>query len=533
MSRRAQYPIVALLAIFPIGYGLFGLHLGQDIGFDTLNYHYFDPYWLLTNHLRDIAPGQEQTYLSPLLNVPTYLLQRALSGETASFVIGAVEGITIIPLYLVARAIAPSRTVALLLAVLGMFGAITWSEIGTSFGDNLVAIPLVTSIAMVARSRSGTDGDRSRGSWFLLAAGLVSGIGAGLKLAELPITLGFLVAIPVLDSSIRLRISATVKYLAGVVLGAGIAYGFWAYELASRFGNPFLPFFNNLFHSPFAPLAENNDRRFLPHNVIELVFYPIVWSFNFAHVNEVGFRELSLPLCEVLLLIAVVLRLYFFVRTRQWRPLFTTEFERFLVAGSSVSVLLWAEVFGVYRYLTAIEMLGFVLLWILTKSVVQVLVPVPLRRRVLASAIVLLCVVCIATEQPANFGRAGFSGKYFSAAIPKPLSRANNTVLMLSGDPYAYVVPFLPASTDVIRLQGNLVPTPHETELIVKRLEGASAIFITWMSVERRAVFLATNASAWTQYGLQLVPKSCSAFHTNRGASRSWIRFCRVAPKRT
>ena len=63
----------------------------------------------------------------------------------------------------------------------------------------------------------------------------------------------------------------------------------------------------------------------------------------------------------------------------------------------------------------------------------------------------------------------------FSAAIPKPLSRANNAVLMLSGEPYAYVIPFLPASTDVIRLQGNLVPTPHESELIAERLEGIAA----------------------------------------------------------
>jgi hypothetical protein len=536
INRRTQCLIAVLLAVFPIAYGLFALHLGQDIGFDTLNYHYFDPYWLLSDHFHDILPAQEQTYLSPLLNVPTYLLQRSLSARGASFIIAAVEGTAVIPLYFIARRVTSTRAVALVLAVLGMFGAIAWSEIGTSFGDNLVAIPLLSSIALIGRYRASSNDGQNANGWLLIAAGVASGIGGGLKLAEAPITLGFLVAIPLLHDTARGRILGSLKYLGGAIVGAGIAYGYWAYEMVSRFGgDPFLPFFNNIFHSQFAPASRNTDNRFLPHDLLQFLFYPIVWTLHPLHSEEIDFRELSLPICEILLLIAIATRLYRLARNRSWQPLFAGDFERFIVVGSCISILIWEDVFGIYRYLTMIEMLSFVLLWILTRSVLAGLPALSLNNRALAVAIVVLCAVCVATEQPANFGRSGFAAKYFAVSVPKPLRRSNNTILMLGTEPYAYVIPFLPQSTDVMRLQGSLLPTPYVAGLIAKRLKHASSssVFIIWMSVERRAQFLQDNAFEWTNYGLELVAKSCSAFKTGRGAERAWVRYCRLAPSTT
>ena len=387
-----------------------------------------------------------------------------------------------------------------------------------------------------AASAIGGRSDRDRGAnkWLLVAAGLSSGIGAGLKLAEVPIALGFLIAVPLLDDTARARITSSLKYVAGAIVGSGIAYGYWAYELTARFGgNPFLPFFNNIFRSQFAPISRNTDNRFLPHGFLQFVFYPIVWTLHPLHSEEVGFRELTLPICEVLLLLAVATRLFGLARTRNWQPLFADGLERFIVIGSSASFLIWADIFGIYRYLTAIEMLGFVLMWILTKSVLAGLAPVSLKTPVLAGAMALLCVVCIATEQPANFGRSGFAAKYFAVSVPKPLQTANNTILMLGTEPYGYVIPFLPPSTDVMRLQGSLIPTSYTASLIGARLKRASSVFIIWMSVQKRAQFLEDNAFEWTNFGLQLVAKSCSAFKTERGDERAWVRYCRLAPSKT
>jgi hypothetical protein len=99
--------------------------------------------------------------------------------------------------------------------------------------------------------------------------------------------------------------------------------------------------------------------------------------------------------------------------------------------------------------------------------------------------------------------------------------------LMLRGNPYTYIVPFLPADTDVIRIQ-NDPPTPYVNTLIRSRLVKASAIYITWTEV-RLQPFLAENSSAWAQYGLAVVNGSCSVFSTFMGSTRKWIHFCQVS----
>ena len=528
VRSRARVTTTLVLALFPVGYGLFGVHLGQDASFDILNYHYFDPYWLLSNHLYDLLPGQEQTYLSPILNLPTYYLQRSLPAVGASFIIGAVQGLAILPLYVIARTVTSSRWVSIALSMLGMFGAIAWSEIGTSFGDNLVAILLLGAIAAVARS-SNHDLSARSSRWVLPAAGLLAGVGAGLKLAEAPIAIGFLLAVPLLSHSTRGRIVAISRYLAGLVVGVGVSYGYWAYELTSRFHNPVLPFFNNIFHSPFAPIASNADPRFLPSNIVQLLFYPFVWTMSPLRVEEVSFRELSVPICELLLLVALASRLYRFARTRRWLAMFASVNERYLVVGATLGLLVWAHEFGTYRYITTLEMLSFILLFILSKSALAGLSRLGGSTRVFPAVATALCMLCVLTEQPANFGRTHFSGKYISVALPAELRKPHLTILMLTGYPYAYMVPFFPASTDVIRIQGNLTPTPYVNQLIEQRLKTTSPIYITWVTVEKRGQFIAENASAWMKYGLTVVKRSCSHFFAHRGVSREVIRFCQVA----
>jgi hypothetical protein len=114
--------------------------------------------------------------------------------------------------------------------------------------------------------------------------------------------------------------------------------------------------------------------------------------------------------------------------------------------------------------------------------------------------------------------------------VPTPLKGPNDTLLMLGTEPYGYVIPFLPPSTDVIRLQGSLIPTPYVANLIAARLKRASSVFIIWMSTQRRAQFLERNAFEWTGLGFQLTTKSCSAFKTERGDERAFVRYCRLLP---
>jgi hypothetical protein len=521
-GRRAS---VAICLLFPIFYGFLALHLGQDIGFDTLNYHFFDPYWVLHDHFFDIAPALWQTYLDPVFNIPTYLLQSTLSARRASFIIAGFQGLAYIPLYIIGKQVTSRRSIAFGLAALGMLSAVAWSEIGTSFGDNFVAIFFLSSTALVGRT-AGVERRYSR--WTVIFAGAVGGVAAGLKLTEVPIAIGFLVAIPTLRVASLSRVASTLRYAAGLIAGFVVTYGYWGYELATRYGNPVLPFFNNIFHSKFAPLTANLDGQSTAKNLLEWLFYPLLWAFNSHLVSVISFRELSLPICELLLWIALGTRVYSYARRRVWIPMFSTQLERFLVVGTSASVLIWAHVIGLYRYITSIEMLAFVLLWVLTGSVLRGIFAVPFPTRLLNCSVAVLCAVCALTERPANWGRSPFAGRFFTVSVPRQFRRSGVTLLMLTDNPYTYIVPFLPADTDVIRIQSD-PPTPYVNTLIRNRLAKASAIYITWTEV-RLQPFLAENSSAWSQYGMAVVNGSCSVFSTFMGSTRKWIHFCQVSP---
>ena len=64
-----------LFGVVPLLSGLTSLWFGQDITWDLRNYHYYNPYAFLHDRMGyDIAPAQLQSFFSPYLDIPFYLL---------------------------------------------------------------------------------------------------------------------------------------------------------------------------------------------------------------------------------------------------------------------------------------------------------------------------------------------------------------------------------------------------------------------------------------------------------------------------
>ena len=142
--------------------------------------------------------------------------------------------------------------------------------------------------------------------------------------------------------------------------GLLISYGWWGYELASRYGNPVLPYLNQLFHSPYAPWLFNNDTRRQPHGIVDILFYPIIWTQYPRRVGPIIFLEASLPFLEVVLLALILLSGIFALSTRTRFALFDNKRQRYLMLVIVVSYFLWVIEFGIYRYLIPIDMLSFI-----------------------------------------------------------------------------------------------------------------------------------------------------------------------------
>jgi len=54
--------------------GIVSVILGQDVSWDLRNYHFYNPYMLLTGRFKyDVLPAQIQTFFNPLMDVPFFV----------------------------------------------------------------------------------------------------------------------------------------------------------------------------------------------------------------------------------------------------------------------------------------------------------------------------------------------------------------------------------------------------------------------------------------------------------------------------
>ena len=122
--------------------------LGKDTSWDFRNYHWYAPYAFLNNRLGiDVAVAHQASYYNPYLDIPFYWLATHTRSWIALAVLGAVQGANIVPLYLMARRrlrvnvqAADIKLMAGALALLGLVGALTLTEFGTTYYDNVMSV---------------------------------------------------------------------------------------------------------------------------------------------------------------------------------------------------------------------------------------------------------------------------------------------------------------------------------------------------------------------------------------------------------
>ncbi len=151
-----------------------------------------------------------------------------------------------------------------------------------------------------------------------------------------------------------------------MIVGVLLSYGWWGYELTSRYGNPILPYMNQIFHSPYAPLSPNNGTTL---NIVDLLFYPIVWIFHPVRVAGESFLELSLPMAQVLLIVLLTITLGQTVVRRRPTNMFDSDKQRYLILVAVVSYAFWTLVFSQYRFLIPLEMLSFTLILVCLQAI--------------------------------------------------------------------------------------------------------------------------------------------------------------------
>ncbi|MGN6329865.1 MAG: hypothetical protein ACTHL5_13135 [Rhodanobacter sp.] len=431
----------ALLACLSFG-ALLSVLRGQDANWDLKNYHLYNAWAGLHGRLTlDLAPAGLQSFFNPLLDMPYFLLG---TGPLQHWprLLAAVQGLwyggLVFMLFRVAIRLAALRGrtfgwADVWAVLIGVTGTMTVSQTGSSFNELPLALFTLSSLYVLLPLCADTPPRPSRRA---LLAGLLSGLAAGLKPTAVvyapALVLGLLLALGMRRQAWRLALLFGLGALAGFVL----AYGWWGWQLYELTGNPIFPLFNQVFHSPWAPAVGGTDRQYLPRDLGQWLFYPLYWLGKNQHlVTEVNFADARYALAGLATLALVSLP-----RLLRRRPV--DRSVRLLLVFVTTAYVLWLCLFSILRYAVPLELLSGLLLL----AALQLFTPAdaaPGRWLVWAMAGTFLLLAGF-SRYP-GWGHVPYADVAFD--VRPPAVKQGGLVLVV-GQPNAYVIPFLPHAQD-------------------------------------------------------------------------------------
>jgi hypothetical protein len=505
-----------LLFIVCAGAGVLSVILGPDNYWDLRYYHLYAPWaYLHGRYLYDIGPAQEQGFLNPTADFLLYGLISSPLNNTprlVAFIMGAVHGINAALLVAITRhVIRPPeavqrwtlRTVAWLM---GVSGAGFVALLGTSSNDLTCDVFVLGSLLSLLKVDARVGG---RASWRgFAAAGLCAGLGLGLKytVAFVAPGLGVVAVLAALRKRTRIGLMA---FGVAATLGFLVFAGHHLLALWIDFRNPFFPYLNQIFRSPYFEPTAIWDARFIPDSFWKLMTFPFYWAkINSYVVAEPAFRDWRAAIAYVAMVVGTLaLAMGWLRKGRRPNDMLTqTPGLGLVFTFVVVSYFSWALEFGYYRYAIPLEMLTGVvtigaLLWLFED-----------RRARMVGAVAVLAMAASTTVY-LDWGRRPYTDTYVEVSVP-PLP-ADAIVLIATWDPAAYFIPYAQPKARYLGIENNYLEIAQNNKLAaeVKRLMRTPGPPKFVLSVgdfdsDKLNKLLAN-------FDLQLSPSPCRPIHSN------------------
>jgi hypothetical protein len=492
---------------------------GQDRNWDLLNYHLYNTFSLLNGRFaRDLNPVGLQSYFSPLLDVPYYLLAvQGLPGlpRVVAFLAGVPFGLLIVVVLRIARIALPAANrsqawLAPIATAIGISGSATWSEIGTSYGDIPVAVVALAGLCVPLALLPRRDTVRCRAwCWAMLFAGFMIGCATGLKPTGVILAPGALVALTLTAGSVRHAGIGALVFGLGCATGFALTYGWWGWLLYRDFGNPFFPLFNHVFASPWAPGDNGTDTRFMPRSALQALFYPFFWLRGRAFVvAEVNVRDPRFALAYIAIAALAGCALIRRVRGTPAAPCRLLQPAALAICiFICVSYLAWEVLFSILRYALGLEVLtGIIIILGLREAATwRPLEKIAAGRLQVACAIVLVAIVAVSSRP--GWGRLRqFGPSVFDVHAP---ALPDDATVILADKPIGFAVPFLRGKNLTFL---GIVDVPASgllSNAIRRRVHDATTALVL---IDKPA---ASYATLLRSYGRQIEPATCQTVRNN------------------
>lgn len=442
LRGKALAPIAIAICSMLAG-ALYTFAMGEDVNWDWQNYHEYNVWAVLNGRYGvDAVPSGFQTYFNPIVYFPVYYLRHYLPSPYGLMIIGAIHGLNLALIWLFARLVLrPAATFAAIAAAVAIAasGPMTLSEVGTSFSDVLLALPVIGGFLLILVA------DRQPAVRYLLA-GLLIGAAVGLKLTNVVYAIG--AAAAVLAAARPIRATALLGF--GGIVGAALTGGEWCLIAWRDTGNPIFPLFNAVFQSSEVAAVNLMDAQFMPHSMLDALAYPFYWLVGDHRGAEHPFRDARFAVVAVLLVLGLL------VRMTRGRAILTRRDVQ-LVVLFAVSYLAWLGLFSIQRYAVVLELLcGPIIVLLLARLAARAGPTLPTTSPVPLNALMLTVAAAIAFwSQPADWWHRPWSEAYRPKIADELDQPATYFIL---GKPLAYIAPQLPSQSRFYLLADIGVP---------------------------------------------------------------------------
>ena len=248
--------------------------VGKDLNWDASNYHLYAGFSALNERLsQDFFAAGPQSYLNPFAYTLFYLLVTYFESALVIGLVLALSHSAVIYLTwgiakLVLKEMAPSKSFLFLTTILSLSTTVVWHQIGSSFIDIYVTILVLLGVYCLLRYNISPNAKLSFISAFVL------GCAVGIKLTS------GMFAIAAAGCAFFLMCLKHKEYkhfmwfaMAGVA-GTLLVEGWWGYKVYQQTGNPFFPFLNSIFCSPYVICESIAHHRFIPSSLLEALILP-------------------------------------------------------------------------------------------------------------------------------------------------------------------------------------------------------------------------------------------------------------------
>lgn len=417
---------------------------------DFVNYHYYNAWAFLNDRLNvDVVPAFINTFFSPFIELPAYYLINALQERPVIFsaVMSVPYGLLLFAAYKISTLFFPpdtkqGRTLIGLTLLLSICSVAVFMELSGTTHEHSMSFLSLTALYFLLKKMPSRVLDVKT----CLISGFLLGIAAGLKMTYCLYAAATGITLILFARSFDRPVKSIALFTLAGTVGFLTAYGYWGWILWKNFENPFFPFLNGIFQSPYWDAPEYKDVRYFNLPWLNVILYPL---HQFLHIGGDFSMHHRFLVSHLRLVVGMLVFAAAFGRIvtdrRSVKEKNPAEFLiRFIMVWMTAVYVLWLYFFRVYRYMIPFDlMLSIVLVYFFFRSPFSFLKRVPYTAR-----IILFLVFSVA---------AGYECTHllYSRWFDRPLLPANirplpdDTLVLVEYFPSSLFIPFLAPNSTV------------------------------------------------------------------------------------